>query len=107
MPVLEQYLSMTHSDDTQVLLTQSMCTLSVPARAVGQEKFSGEFCEKYIKIGMTLIETNDDPDVRKCAYNLFGAVATVVKEKCIKIGMTLIETNDDPDVRKCAYNLFG
>jgi len=85
MPVLEQYLSMTHSDDTQVLLTQSMCTLSVLARAVGQEKFSGEFCEKCIKIGMTLIETNDDPDVRKCAYNLFGAVATVVKEKMAPI----------------------
>ena len=78
-----------------------MCTLSVLARAVGQEKFSGEFCEKCIKIGMTLIETNDDPDVRKCAYNLFGAVATVVKEKmapilepCVTLMLKTVQVNN-------------
>ena len=57
-----------------------MSTLSILARCVGKENFSREFAEKCISIGMQLVESNDDPDVRKCAYNLFGAVATIVKE---------------------------
>ena len=77
---LQAYLTMQHTEETQVLLTTSMSTLSVLARCVGEEKFSREFAEKCITIGMQLVEANDDPDVRKCAYNLFGAVATIVKE---------------------------
>jgi len=77
---LQGYLTMQHSEDTQVLLTTSMSTLSVLARCVGKEKFSQEFAEKCLTIGMQLVESNDDPDVRKCAFNLFGAVATIVKE---------------------------
>lgn len=58
-----------------------MSTLSILARSVGKENFSREFAEKCINIGMQLVESNDDPDVRKCAYNLFGAVASIVKEE--------------------------
>merc|ERR1740129_2221214 len=101
MPTLEQYLTMTHTDDTQVLLTQSMYTLGVLARAVGQENFSREFAEKCIKIGMGLVETNDDPDVRKCAYALFGAVSSVVKEEmaailepCVTLMLKTIQSAD-------------
>jgi len=77
---LQTYLTMQHTCETQHLLTCSMSTLSVLARCVGEENFSREFAEKTINIGMQLVESNDDPDVRKCAYNLFGAVATIVKE---------------------------
>jgi len=101
MPILEQYLTMAHNDDTQVLLTQSMYTLGVLARAVGQENFSREFAEKCIKIGMTLVQTNDDPDVRKCAYALFGAVSSVVKEEmaavlepCVTLMLKTIQSTD-------------
>merc|ERR1719186_772850 len=80
VPRLEHYLTMQHNDDTQVLLTQSMATLGTLARAVGEEHFSKEFAEKCINIGLELVGSNDDPDVRKCAYSLFGAVASVVKE---------------------------
>jgi len=72
---------MTHNNETQVLLTQSMSTLGILARAVGQEHFSREFAEKCVNIGLELIKNNDDPDVRKCAYSLFGSVATVVKSE--------------------------
>ena len=58
-----------------------MFALSMLARFVGTEHFSNDFAEKCIRIGMALVEANDDPDVRKCAYTLFGAVATVVKDK--------------------------
>merc|ERR1719369_1809821 len=79
VPRLEHYLTMQHNDDTQVLLTQSMATLGTLARAVGEQHFSKEFAEKCINIGLELVKTNDDPDVRKCAFSLFGAVASVVK----------------------------
>jgi len=84
-PCLERYLTMQHNDDTEVLLTQAMSTLGVLARAVGQENFSREFAEKCIKIGMELVQNNDNPDVRKCAYALFGAVASVVKEEMASV----------------------
>ena len=58
-----------------------MSTLGILARAVGQEHFSREFAEKCVNIGLELIKNNDDPDVRKCAYSLFGSVATVVKSE--------------------------
>ena len=80
-PLLERYLAMQHTDETEVLLTQAMSTLGVLARAVGQENFSREFAEKCIRIGMELVQNNDNPEVRKCAYSLFGAVASVVKEE--------------------------
>merc|ERR1719282_1497637 len=79
MPRLEQYLTMHHTPETQVLLTQSMATLGTLARAVGQQHFSKEFAEKCVNIGLELVKNNDDPDVRKCAFSLFGSVATVVK----------------------------
>ena len=79
MPRLEQYLTMQHNDETQVLLTISMTTLGTLARATGQQHFSKEFAERCVQIGLELVKNNDDPDVRKCAYSLFGSVATVVK----------------------------
>ena len=81
MPRLEQYLTRQHTSETQVLLTQSMSTLATLAKAVGQQHFSKEFAEKCVNIGLELVKNNDDPDVRKCAYNLFGSVATVVKSE--------------------------
>jgi len=77
---LQAYLTAQHTEETQVLLTTSMSTLGVLARCVGKEKFSREFAEECVKIGMQLVQTNDDPDIRKCAYALFGSVATIVKE---------------------------
>jgi len=77
---LQGYLTMQHTDDTQVLLTGSMSTLGILARCVGKDKFSREFADQCINIGMRVVEANNDPDVRRCAYGLFGAVATIVKE---------------------------
>merc|ERR550519_326920 len=100
-PCLEHYLTMKHTDDTEVLLTQAMSTLGVLARAVGQEHFSREFAEKCINIGMELVQNNDNPDVRKCAYSLFGAVASVVKEEmatvmpvCVNLMLKSIQSTE-------------
>lgn len=77
---LQGYLTMLHTEDTQILLTTSMSTLAILARCVGEQAFKAEFADQCIKIGIQLVTSNDDPDVRKCAYNLFGAIATVMKE---------------------------
>ena len=93
----------------QVLLTQSVFSLSMLARFIGTESFSLEFAEQCIAIGMQLVKTNDDPDVRKCAYTLFGAVATVVKEKmsvcmqpCVALMIKSLQSTEgmleEPDV---------
>ena len=51
VPRLEQYLTMQHTVDTQVLLTQAMATIGTLARAVGEQHFSWkEFAEKCINI---------------------------------------------------------
>ena len=54
----------------QVLLTQAMATLGTLARAEGEQHFSREFVEKCINTGLELVRSVDNPDVRKCAYNL-------------------------------------
>jgi len=90
-PCLERYLAMQHTDDTEVLLTQAMSTLGVLARAVGQQHFSREFAEKCLNIGMELVQKNDNPDVRKCAYSLFGSVASVVKEEMAAVMAPIVD----------------
>ena len=62
-------------------MTTSMSTLAVLIRCVGEQAFKHEFADQCIKIAVQLVTTNDDPDIRKCAYNLFGAIATIMKEE--------------------------
>ena len=58
-----------------------MSTLAVLIRCVGEQAFKNEFADQSIKIAVQLVTTHDDPDIRKCAYNLFGAIATIMKEE--------------------------
>ncbi len=60
------------------LLTQSMETLGTLARAVGPASFAPALAEECCRLGLDLVARHDDPDVRKCAYALFGSVAFVV-----------------------------
>jgi hypothetical protein len=100
-PRLEAYLSAQHTIETEVLLTQAMSTLGTLARAVGKEHFSRDFAEKCLNIGMKLVETNDNPEVRKCAYSLFGAVGSIVKEEmatvmpmCVQLMLKSIQSTE-------------
>jgi len=95
------YLNMQHTDETQVLLTTSMSTLGVLARCVGEQNFKREFADQCMKIAMQLVNTNDDPDVRKCAYSLFGAVSYVMKEdmgpvleECVTLMLKSIQSTE-------------
>lgn len=83
MPHLKTYLSddQEGGDEGQVLLTQSMETLSILARCVGPTQFGPTMAEECCQLGLDLVAKHDDPDVRKCAYALFSAVAFVVKDE--------------------------
>ncbi len=82
MTHLKKYLSLEMSQtEDQVLLIQSMDTLGILARSVGPASFAPALAEECCKLGLDLIAKHDDPDVRKCAYALFGSVAYVVKQE--------------------------
>ena len=76
---LKIYLQSQQTDDGILLLTQSMDTLGSLARAVGPTNFVPSLSEECCKLGIDLMNQHDDPDVRKAAFNLFGAVAFVAK----------------------------
>ena len=46
---------------------------------VGPTNFVPSLAEECCKLGIELMQQNDDPDVRKAAFTLFGAVAFVAK----------------------------
>jgi len=98
---LQAYLTMQHTDETQVLLTTSMSTLATLARCVGKDKFSREFADQCVSIGMRVVEANDDPDVRRCAYGLFGAVSSIVQadmaavlEPCVVLMLKTLQSTE-------------
>ena len=76
---LKGYLHIQESEDGIRLLTCSMETLSCLARAVGPTNFVPSLAEECCKLGIDLMQAHDDPDVRKAAFSLFGAVAFVAK----------------------------
>lgn len=88
---LKQYLTFDYDDDSQILLTQSMDTLGVLAKAVGPASFAPALAEECCKLGIDLVTKYDDPDVRKCAFSLFAAVGFVVKEEIATILPQLTE----------------
>lgn len=50
------------------------------ARHVGRNKF-GPLALDSVKLGLELIASSDDPDIRKSSYGLFGSVSNVLKEE--------------------------
>ena len=78
MAHLKKYLTFDHTTETQILLMQSMDTLGTVARAVGPTGFAPALAEECCKLGLDLIAKHDDPDVRKCAYGLFGCAYFII-----------------------------
>jgi len=63
------------------LLIQSMDTLGLMAKAAGPTSFAPALAEECFRLGMSLMDQHDDPDVRKCSFALFSRVASVVGEQ--------------------------
>ena len=66
-------------------------TLGSLARAVGPTNFVPSLAEECCKLGIEMMQQNDDPDVRKAAFSLFGAVAFVAKGNMESILPQLVE----------------
>ena len=102
---LKGYLQPQSNDEGITLLSQSMDTLSSLARAVGPTNFVPSLAEECCKLGIELMNQHDDPDVRKAAFNLFGAVAFVAKANMGSILPGLVEQMLNAAVSKDGISL--
>lgn len=73
--ILKGFLTTT-TEEMRSLQTQSLDTLSVLARTIGKDVFS-PLAADCVGLGLNLTNTIDDPDLRRCTYNLYSAVSTV------------------------------
>lgn len=65
--------------------------MGILARTIGSENFM-PLAKETMELGIRLISNNDDPDLRKSAYGLFAAVATVLKEDMTPFLPTVMES---------------
>lgn len=61
------------------LLVQSLDTLGVLARTIGENNFM-PFLTKSLDLGITLIKNDNDPDIRKGVYGLFASLSALTKK---------------------------
>uniref|UniRef100_A0A671VNH8 Importin 4 n=1 Tax=Sparus aurata TaxID=8175 RepID=A0A671VNH8_SPAAU len=91
-PVIESLKGFltTTTEEMRSLQTQSLDTLSVLARTIGNDVFS-PLAAECVRLGLNLTDTIDDPDLRRCTYSLYSAVSTVSPD-CLTPHLTAITT---------------
>ncbi|XP_027129829.1 importin-4 isoform X1 [Larimichthys crocea] len=91
-PVIESLKGFltTTTEEMRSLQTQSLDTLSVLARTIGNDVFS-PLAAECVQLGLNLTDTIDDPDLRRCTYSLYSAVSTVSPD-CLTPHLTAITT---------------
>ncbi|XP_074090906.1 importin-4 [Macrotis lagotis] len=77
MEHLREFL-MTGREDLRSVQIQSLETLGVLARAVGEPM--KPLAEECCNLGLRLCEQMDDPDLRRCTYSLFAALSGLMGE---------------------------
>ncbi|XP_039110639.1 importin-4 isoform X1 [Hyaena hyaena] len=77
MELLREFL-LTGHEDLQPLQIQSLETLGVLARAVGEPM--RPLAEECCQLGLGLCDQVDDPDLRRCTYSLFAALSGLMGE---------------------------
>lgn len=83
--IIEQfkgYLAAGDDENLRKLQIQVLDTLSVIARSIGSETFM-PLAQDCAVLGITLLETVDDPDLRRCVYSLFAALSSLLKQEMI------------------------
>ncbi|TNN84731.1 Importin-4 [Liparis tanakae] len=86
---LKSFLTAT-TEEMRSLQAQSLDTLSVLARTIGNDVFR-PLAAECVQLGLNLTDTIDDPELRRCTYSLFSAVATVSPD-CLTPHLTSITT---------------
>ncbi|XP_069341958.1 importin-4 isoform X1 [Eulemur rufifrons] len=77
MEHLQEFL-LTRHEDLQPVQIQSLETLGVLARAVGEPM--RPLAEECCQLGLGLCDQVDDPDLRRCTYSLFAALSGLMGE---------------------------
>uniref|UniRef100_G1RZD8 Importin 4 n=1 Tax=Nomascus leucogenys TaxID=61853 RepID=G1RZD8_NOMLE len=77
MEHLREFL-LTGREDLQPVQIQSLETLGVLARAVGEPM--RPLAEECCQLGLGLCDQVDDPDLRRCTYSLFAALSGLMGE---------------------------
>ncbi|KAM6200920.1 importin-4 [Rhynchocyon petersi] len=77
MECLREFL-LTGHEDLQPVRIQSLETLGVLARAVGEPM--RPLAEECCQLGLGLCDQVDDPDLRRCTYSLFAALSGLMGE---------------------------
>ncbi|XP_078355887.1 importin-4-like, partial [Oculina patagonica] len=75
---IKEYLSNSGSVERSILRVQAIDTLGVLARTIGPDNFM-PLADECIQLGMSLLEQDRDPDLRRCTYGLFASVSTILK----------------------------
>ncbi|XP_057341318.1 importin-4-like [Microplitis mediator] len=78
--ILDPYLTAKPNDDTMSLQVQSIDTLGIIVRTIGEDNFA-PLVGKTIDLGLKLITENNDPDIRKAVYGLFASLASITKKE--------------------------
>lgn len=65
-------------------------SLGVIARTLGPEHFA-PLAKYTLELGLKWVTKTDDPDLRKAAYGLFGALSSVMKEEMAEFLPSIIE----------------
>ncbi|XP_005096783.1 importin-4 [Aplysia californica] len=79
LDLFKAYLT-TSSEEEEVkkLQVAAIDTLSVLARSIGEETFR-PLSRECTELGLNLLETSTDPDLRRCVYGLFAAISIILK----------------------------
>ncbi|XP_033729226.1 importin-4-like [Pecten maximus] len=79
--IIEQfksYLMAGEDEEMRKLQIQTLDTLGVLARGVGLETFL-PLTKECAQLGLNLLHTVDDPDLRRCVYGLFASLSSIMK----------------------------
>ncbi|XP_063986227.1 importin-4-like [Diachasmimorpha longicaudata] len=88
--ILDVYLTNTHTDETICLQIQSVDTLGALARTIGEETFA-PLVGKSLDLGIKLITSTDEPDLRKAVYGLFASIASLTKKEMAPVLPQILE----------------
>lgn len=64
--------------------------MGVLARTVGEQNFA-PIAMKSLEIGMTLLKSTEDPDLKKAVYGLLASLSMVIKKEMSIVLPELIE----------------
>lgn len=83
-------LSQPFVEEIMPVQLQCLDTLGVLARVIGSDKFR-PLVPDCVRLGLGLLESVDDPDIRRCTYGLFASISSSLKEEIAPYLPTVIE----------------